>query len=71
MNATAELGPRLWGNLQCATKFTVLVPPHVSQGYAQSSLRTEEGPSLHASSPVCSVLYPLMDCRVSTVVTRT
>lgn len=47
MIAIAEPGPRLWGNLQCATKFTVLVTPHVSQGYAQSSLRTEEWPSLH------------------------
>ena len=69
MNTAAQQGPHLQGNLQCATKFTVLVTlPHAytyTHTSAQSSQRRE--PFLHAS-PVSSILQPLTGCRLSTVV---
>lgn len=39
MNATAEQGPHLQGNLQCATKFTVPVAPQRSRTYTCSYSR--------------------------------
>lgn len=74
MNAIAEQGPHLRGNLQCATKLTALVTqPHTHTHlhiHTQAcTVITEEGVFSLYTSAVSSVLQPLMGCRVSTVVT--
>lgn len=79
MNAIAELGPHLQGNLQCATKFTVLVTQPHSHTHTRTYTHTYTSMHSHRwggvfslyTSSVSSVLQPLMGCRVSTVVTKT
>ena len=78
MNAIAEQGPHLRGNLQCATKFTSLVTQAQSHTHIYTHTHTRACPvitdegnfSLCLQSPVSSVLQPLMGRRVSTVVTE-
>lgn len=76
MNAIAEQRPHLLGNLQCA-KFMVLVtqPRTATHTHTLTHNNMDShhwGGSLLSlyTSPVSSVLQPLMGCRVSTVVTR-
>lgn len=72
MNAIAEQGPHLQGNLQSATKFTVLVTqPHShihthtlthTHRHAQSSLRRESSLSVYISRLECFTATDGLSC---------
>lgn len=70
MNAIAEPGPHLQRNLQCATKFTVLVTRPHNHTQTCTVMRWRGSLLSVYTSHVSCVLQPLMSCRVSAVVTR-